>query len=320
MRLLKTFTEQAPCERLYSYLILQGIPAEVHEEGTGLTLWIKNEDHVPQAKQILARFETYPDAPEFQGLAQAAQKHIAAQQAERERIARNTIAPSRDWQRSSRGGLDLSRAFQETPIVCSMLLFAILVFLAPMLSAAWDVTQYLLFQDYREIRGSLKTGALPTTWDLLPWSEPWRFIGPIFLHSGVMHILFNSWCIWEFGRQIERREGKLLTLLLILVSASVSNTLQAMLVSPMFGGLSGVAFAMIGFAWLRQSSLAGQGYLLSPGVMVMAFIWLAIGFAQELPAMKSMNSVRMANYCHLGGLVMGWAMAAILNAVPPRRK
>lgn len=320
MRLLKTFTEQAPCERLYSYLIVQGIPVEVHEEGSGLSLWIKNEDQVPKAKEILAKFEENPNASEFAGHERAAQQKLAEQQAHRERVARNTMQPGRNWRQSSSGGFDLSRAFQETPIICFTLLIAILVFVAPKFSFNLNAQPYLLFQTYGEIRGSQETGPLPTTLDLLPWSEPWRFLGPIFLHASVMHILFNCWCIWDFGRQIEQREGKWLTLLLIIFSGAASNTMQAMLVSPLFGGLSGVAYAMIGFVWMRLTMPAGQGYVLSPGTAVIAMIWLGLGFAQDLPGMNNMSGARMANFCHLGGLLAGVAVAAILNSIPAVRR
>lgn len=42
---------------------------------------------------------------------------------------------------------------------------------------------------------------------VLEFHQYWRWITSCFLHFGVIHILFNSWCLWDLGRLAERMWG-----------------------------------------------------------------------------------------------------------------
>jgi GlpG protein len=131
----------------------------------------------------------------------------------------------------------------------------------------------------------------------------WRFVTPVFLHFGWLHIVFNClWC-WELGRRIEGLLGSVNLLGLFLATAILSNSIQHLVSGPvLFGGLSGVVYGFLGFAWVagrlntRWRSLAP-----SPGIMLFMVGWLVICVTGVFDVL----GFSVANGAHLGGLLAG---------------
>ena len=42
---------------------------------------------------------------------------------------------------------------------------------------------------------------------LIDNGEIWRFITPIFIHIGLLHLAFNSYALWIVGPQVEKLYG-----------------------------------------------------------------------------------------------------------------
>ena len=140
--------------------------------------------------------------------------------------------------------------------------------------------------------------------------QPWRLITPAFLHFGWMHIIFNSlWC-WELGRRIERRLGGLNLFSLFVATAAMSNFAQDMVSGPvLFGGLSGVVYALLGFAWVA-GRLNPAWRDLTPATPVMLFMvgWLlfcVFGLVNVL-------GFAVANAAHVAGLLSGAFVGLVL--------
>src|SRR5207244_232332 len=53
--------------------------------------------------------------------------------------------------------------------------------------------------------------------------EIWRLVTPIFLHFGFLHIIFNMMFLYDVGGRIEMFRGRWRSVLLVLVSAVLSN-------------------------------------------------------------------------------------------------
>ena len=37
----------------------------------------------------------------------------------------------------------------------------------------------------------------------------WRFVTPVFIHIGLLHLVFNSYALWIVGPQVEKLYGAL---------------------------------------------------------------------------------------------------------------
>lgn len=150
----------------------------------------------------------------------------------------------------------------------------------------------------------------PPLFEKLREGEVWRLITPIFMHRGLLHILFNMAWLWILGRQIEERIGVMRMLLLILITGVISNICQYIMGGPFFLGFSGVVVGMAGFIWSRQKIAAWEGYPLQRTTAFFVLIFVIAMFALELFSFamqifgRSELTANIANTAHIvGGLV-----------------
>lgn len=156
------------------------------------------------------------------------------------------------------------------------------------------------------------SGRLDALSATLASGQIWRLITPDFLHFSWTHLIFNSVMLWFLGSQIEWIDGRARLAALFVLTSLASNGLQYLVSGPLFGGLSGVVYGILGYCWLSQQRW--PRFQFPPALVTFALVWMVIGFT-PIPEMIGVG--RMANEAHLGGFVAGVVMAAIL---PPRRR
>ncbi len=140
--------------------------------------------------------------------------------------------------------------------------------------------------------------------------EYWRVITPIFLHFGWLHITFNSLWLWELGGLVEQRLGGGSLLVLVLLCGGGSNLAQAWYSGPsLFGGMSGVVYALLGFCWV-YNALLPEGRLWVPRPII-AFMLIWLVFCMVAPT-ELLGIGSIANAAHLGGLLLGCLLAGLL--------
>ena len=139
--------------------------------------------------------------------------------------------------------------------------------------------------------------------------EWWRLITPAFLHFGIMHVVFNCLWIWDFGRRLEQLLGSLLFLLLVITTAVASNVIQYLwMPNTLFGGMSGVVYALIGFIAVFHKLNPHPETAVRPGIIGFMLFWLVFCMTGATDVFLDSG---VANGAHLGGLVAG----AILGGV-----
>lgn len=144
-----------------------------------------------------------------------------------------------------------------------------------------------------------------------PGEQWWRFVTPTLLHFGWMHLVFNSLWIWEFGRRIEARLGSVNLLGLYLVSAIFSNSVQYFVTGPsIFGGMSGVVYAFMGFIWVGNAVRPGWLEALPPAMVGFMMFWLLVGLTG---ALEILGVGAIANGAHFGGLISGVCIGGVIG-------
>ena len=129
----------------------------------------------------------------------------------------------------------------------------------------------------------------------------WRYITAGFLHGGVLHILMNSWVLFDLGAQTEEFFGTS-RMIAIYFAGTVGGFWASSHWAPLSVGASagifGLIGAMIAFGIRQRSS---YGAALRSFYVRWAVYGLAMGFL--IPNMD------MA--AHIGGLIAGFAVAFV---------
>ena len=97
----------------------------------------------------------------------------------------------------------------------------------------------------------------PTSEHLIHWGanfgpltlggQPWRLLTSTFVHIGLLHILFNMWCLWDLGAMCESLYGHWTFAAVYLISG-VGASLTSVWWRPVgvSAGASGAIFGIVG--------------------------------------------------------------------------
>lgn len=199
-------------------------------------------------------------------------------------------------------------SWRSAPVCLTLLTFSIAGFLLVYLGAPIKVVNWFTFTPF-DIRGGEVV--------LQPVSgQYWRWITPIFLHFSWLHIVFNGLWLWELGSRIEYLLGSTVLLILVLVLAVSSNTVQFLFGGyGIFGGLSGVVYGLLGFCW--AAPLIQRRWPLKPPtpILVLMLVWLALGL---VGAVEMLGFGAIANAAHIGGLLAGLVLGVLVALCYPR--
>jgi rhomboid protease GluP len=142
----------------------------------------------------------------------------------------------------------------------------------------------------------------------------WRLVTYMFLHSGLMHIAFNMWCLWDLGALCESLYGRW-TFACIYLITGVAGGLASVAWNPgvlsvgASGAIFGLAGALLASFYLGEFSVpkvAIQGTLKS--------LLFFVGFNVLFGTMVS----GIDNACHFGGLISGLILGALIARVAPQ--
>jgi rhomboid protease GluP len=134
---------------------------------------------------------------------------------------------------------------------------------------------------------------------LIRAGQIWRLITPVFLHASILHIAFNMYALFIFGRGIEARYGHGRFLLLYFLSGYAGNVMSFLLtVNPSLGASTAI-FGLIaaeGVFTIQNRKLLGNRVNRSlMNLLYIAGVNLLIGF----------TTTGVDNWGHIGGLLGG---------------
>lgn len=192
-------------------------------------------------------------------------------------------------------------ALRQAPVTATALGISLLVF-ALMYLLGDIVVAMLTIVPIAVVNGGLAFGSLT---EVLTSGQIWRLLSPAFLHFGWMHLIFNMLWLWYFGRQIESLQGSGRMLLILLLSGVGANLAQYATGTVLFGGMSGVDFALLGYVWLMSRRAPGSGFFVPQMLVVFMLGWMLFTMTDMAAAVGFGN---VANEAHLGGLIVGLAL------------
>lgn len=283
--------EQAQTFADYLYVHDIEVQLEPGKDG-GQVLWVVDEDRVDEARGLLSRFRSMPDAEEFYQASQAAAERRREEKKEVNHEKKKLKRPGAVAWQMKRGGLTMV-------LMVGSILVALLTGFGQ--NAEW--TRWFFIS-------SRFAPDLAHFWEALPevaGGQVWRLFTPIFLHFHLWHLVFNLLWLKDLGGVMEQRIGTWRYAGAVAVVALVSNLAQFMFGGPAFGGMSGVVYGVFGYLWVRNRLDFRFGVILSPVASGLLMVFLAVGVFGLLGP--------TANAAHFTGLlaggVLGWAAAAL---------
>lgn len=293
MRQIGSFTNEAQARFFTDFLLSREIRSHLEPEADRTwSIWIRDEDQIAEAQSALDRFKANPTAPEFQKAPEAAARVRQAEAEDLEKYRRRI--------RSRRSLFIKFGKYGIGPLTFILMLVCAYVAVFSKLGANEDWLRPWLISDPENMSGQFLPEVLH--------GQVWRLFTPIFIHFGLLHIVFNMLWFYELGSMIEARQNSFFLFGFIAVSAALSNLAQYHFAGPNFGGMSGVVYALGGYVWIRGKYDRNSGLYLSAQNVAILIVWLIFCFS---PMMKG-----VANYAHFAGLVVGmiWGGAAAFLA------
>jgi GlpG protein len=139
--------------------------------------------------------------------------------------------------------------------------------------------------------------------------EYWRIFTPALMHFSLTHLLFNCLWIYVVGLEIQKLQGRLTLILIVLITGIIANFSEFFLYESIrFGGLSGVVYGLFGFCFAKEIILKQHHFGFPPSLYTFIFIWLLVGYTDIL---YYLGFGMVANGAHLGGLLSGMLMGII---------
>src|SRR5215813_411639 len=108
---------------------------------------------------------------------------------------------------------------------------------------------------------------------------------------------FNMLWLYQLGGQIETQESSRSVAVMVLVFASLCNTAQYLVSGPLFVGMSGVVYGLLGYIWMMTRFQVGTRYMLSEQTVTLMLLWLGFGLVGIIP--------HIANTEHVVGMLLG---------------
>jgi membrane associated rhomboid family serine protease len=145
------------------------------------------------------------------------------------------------------------------------------------------------------------------------YDQYYRLVTSMFLHYGLMHLLFNMWALYVVGPPLEAWLGRLRFGVLYALSGLGGSVLVYLLSHPLSptAGASGAIFGLFGaiFVVARRLNLDVKWIA---AIVVINLVFTFVG--------PSLGTGAISWQGHVGGLVTGAAVAAAFVYAPPARR
>ena len=152
----------------------------------------------------------------------------------------------------------------------------------------------IVFQDFTEFFVLTKAS----------WGEIWRFVSAIFLHVGLIHLIYNLFALALFGSILESVIGSRRFLIIFFISGILANLVSINFYDFSLGA-SGAIFGVIGALIIIRPLLLVWAFGLPMPIFFAGILWAtgdiigAYGFFIGQPINNS------GNIAHLSGMFFG---------------
>jgi rhomboid protease GluP len=139
---------------------------------------------------------------------------------------------------------------------------------------------------------------------LVSQGQSWRLVSAIFIHIGIIHLLFNSYALIFIGPLLEELLGRERFLVIYIATGVLGFVVSNAYNNPVHvtAGASGAIFGLIGAGIILSRKWAAWGSLLKEQLVHWAIYGLVYGII-----------LRANNAAHVGGFLSGMGLAFLIR-------
>ncbi|RCX21041.1 rhomboid family peptidase [Anaerobacterium chartisolvens] len=139
---------------------------------------------------------------------------------------------------------------------------------------------------------------------LILQGEYWRFITPVFLHGGPLHLIINCYSLYVVGVFVERLFGHAKFACIYFAGGILGNIASFMFSTSMGVGASGAIFGLMGaMLYYGMEYPAHFRRYFGHNIIITIVVNIAYGFSAQ----------GIDNYAHLGGLAGGFLASGVVG-------
>lgn len=279
MRSVGCLSDGSQRERAEAYFAGHAIAVAIDADGETPEIWVLDEDVIDEAGGLLAAFEKDPTATAVEeAVTKGSKVEAAAAPAGK---GRHAIKTRQDAFKSA--------VFSRVPVTFLLLGGSLLVAFSSRFGEDRAALQLLFIEPMPasgELFAAVRSG------------QVWRLFSPILIHFGLIHLLFNMLWLRDLGTMLEMALGRWRFVAMVAVLAAVPNACEYLYGGgASFGGMSGVVYGLLGYAYVRGRRDLTSGVYVAPQTAVMMGIWFVLCVFQIIP--------NVANVVHGVGLLIG---------------
>jgi len=264
------FTHLRLAQAFVDYMATRGVTLRIEQEGD-YTLWLDDESKFSMVENELNQFIRDPNHPRYQAASWVTENTDSGI-----KYTRPPGPPFMERVKEMAGPVTIAVS------VASIAVYLLVALGGYVQAIAWlgwpkDSTQYF---------------------------QAWRWVSHILINFSLVAFLMNLlWWIY-FGGRVEKQlgSGKLFTIMV--VSALLCGFAQSKFNGFWFGGLSGVAHALVAYTWLYSMRDERSGLNTGSGMMGVFVLWIVLEAMGVFGSNTGLPS-------HLTGLLVGLAMAFV---------
>jgi GlpG protein len=299
LRQLGTLPKELDPKIFADYLLTLGMKTRIDDRPDGRIVWIYNEDHLERAREELKGYLGAPDDPRYRSAVDSAKT-----------IRRHEQKLDQKYRKNFREAADLwgYPSVRRRPVTVALIVVCLVVFfLIQTKQNRARVEQTLSFTTtIVDSEGRKRNNGIND----IAHGDVWRLVTPIFMHFGILHIMFNVMALSALGTMIEIRRGSLRIAGLVLITAIASNIGQYLYMERIdpgepqfFGGISGVVCGLFGYIWMKGIYEPEQRMILHPNSISFGLLWVAMCMTGVFGP--------IANAAHVVGLGVGIALGVL---------
>lgn len=136
----------------------------------------------------------------------------------------------------------------------------------------------------------------------------WQPVTSMFLHGGLLHILFNMICLWSFGNALERVLGSKKFLILYFVSGLIGSALWMFLgTGPAVGASGAICGLFAAFLFVAPESKVLLFFLIPMKLKYAVYGFAAISLIFGVMSLFNPSAGGgVGHFAHLGGMIGGY--------------